>query len=99
MREFIGRLCFVLAGLIFLGIVLCSCADPVNVIGGCEVPVHYDVTKAAGPDLPAGTKSKAFAEAATAERGQHKADVDDYNGFVGYVKANCNGSNPAGKGK
>lgn len=74
---------------ISLLIALGGCA-PVNVLGGCEIPAQYDVTKKVGPDLPAGTKSKAFAEAATAERGQHKLDVDDFNGFRGYVQANCN---------
>lgn len=79
-----------------LGILVAGCA-PVNVIGGCEVPSHYDQTKTVGPDLPAGTKSKAFAEAATAERGQHKTDVDDYNGLLGYVKTNCQGGSATAK--
>ena len=62
---------------------------PVNVIGGCEIPAKYDVTKTVPGDLPAGTKAKAFTEAATAERGQHKIDVDDFNGFHDYVKTKC----------
>ena len=71
---------------------LAGCASaPVNVIGGCEIPAQYDVVKTVGPDLPAGTHSKAFAEAATAERGQHKQDVDDFNGFHNYVQTQCQG--------
>ena len=68
---------------------LCGCQTTPNVIAGCEIPQAYDTTKSVGADLPAGTKSKAFAEAATKERGQHKVDVDDYNGFLGYVRTNC----------
>lgn len=77
------------------GIFACSACTDVNVIGGCEVPAHYDVTKTVSADLPAHTTVKQFAAAATAERGQHKIDVDDYNGFLGYVKAKCQGQKPA----
>ena len=70
-------------------VLLCGCGTTPNVIGGCEIPQAYDTTKTVGADLPAGTKSKAFAEAATKERGQHKVDVDDYNGFLSYVRTNC----------
>lgn len=90
MRTIIGS-SFIALGVILIAMSIAGCA-PVNVLGGCEVPAHYDHVKAVPADVPAGTKSKAFAEAATAERGAHKADVDDYNGFLSYVKDNCQGT-------
>jgi len=92
------RIAFLVSAVLWLliALALSGCATaPVNVIGGCEVPAQYDVTKSVGPDLPAGTKSKAFAEAATGERGQHKQDVDDFNGFRKYVKDSCQGGQTA----
>ena len=83
----LGLSCFIAAATA-LAILLGGCTTT-NVLGGCEIPAQYDVTKKVGPDLSAGTKSKAFAEAATQERGQHKLDVDDFNGLRGYVQANC----------
>lgn len=59
------------------------------VIGSCEIPQQYDAKKTVPGDLPPGTTAKGLAEAATAERGQHKLDVDDFNGFHDYVRDNC----------
>jgi hypothetical protein len=81
MRYAIIALALLLAG--------CGTAPVVNVVAGCEIPSKYDTVKTTPADLPPGTTSKAFAEAATRERGQHKTDVDDFNGFHDYVKTNC----------
>lgn len=72
---------------ILLILALAGCANPV--IGSCEVPQQYAQHKTVPGDLPPGTTAKQFAEAATAERGQHKKDVDDFNGFLDYVETRC----------
>lgn len=66
-----------------------GCASqPVNVIGQCPLPAHYDVVKP-GPAPLTAADLKTHLEQEAAERHQHKQDNDDYNGLVSFVKSDC----------
>jgi hypothetical protein len=88
MRKFLYRAAMA-AFLFFWSIGLISCGTTTAVLGGCEIPTQYDVVKAEPNDVAANATVKEFTLAATKDHAQHKIDVDDFNGFHDYVKANC----------